>query len=127
MKTAFLKKSYDEVMAMPRTPHKKPKKPNIFFRTLIRILSAKDLIPIKFSFVKKDMEKAGKGPYLILMNHSCFLDLEIASAIFYPMPYGIVTTSDGFVGKDWLMRQIGCIPTQKFVSDLTLEIGRAHV
>ena len=59
MKTAFLKKSYDEVMAMPRTPHKKPKKPNIFFRTLIRILSAKDLIPIKFSFVKKDMEKAG--------------------------------------------------------------------
>lgn len=120
MKTAFLKKSYDEVVAMPRAPHKKPKRPNIFFRTLIRILSAKDLIPIKFSFVKKDMEKAGKGPYLILMNHSCFLDLEIASAIFYPMPYGIVTTSDGFVGKDWLMRQIGCFPTQKFVSDLQL-------
>ena len=120
MKTAFLKKSYDEVMALPRAPHKKPKKPNIFFRTLIRVLSAKDLIPIRFSFVKKDMERAGKGPYLILMNHSCFLDMEIASAIFYPMPYGIVTTSDGFVGKDWLMRQIGCIPTQKFVSDLTL-------
>ena len=120
MKTAFLKKSYDEVVAMPRAPHKKPKRPNLFFRTLIRILSAKDLIPIDFSYVKKDMKKAGKGPYLILMNHSCFLDLEIASAIFYPMPYGIVTTSDGFVGKDWLMRQIGCIPTQKFVSDLTL-------
>ena len=120
MKTTFLKKSYDEVAAMPRTPHKKPHKPNIFFRTLIRLLSAKDLIPIKFSFVKKDMERAGEGPYLILMNHSCFLDLEIASAIFYPMPYGIVTTSDGFVGKDWLMRQIGCFPTQKFVSDLTL-------
>ena len=120
MKTAFANKSYDEVVALPRPPHKKPIKPNIFFRTLIRVLSAKDLIPIKFSFVKKDMEKAGKGPYLILMNHSCFLDLEIASAIFYPMPYGIVTTSDGFVGKAWLMRQIGCIPTQKFVSDLTL-------
>ena len=120
MKTTFLKKSYDEVAAMPRTPHKKPHKPNIFFRTLIRLLSAKDLIPIKFSFVKRDMERAGEGPYLILMNHSCFLDLEIASAIFYPMPYGIVTTSDGFVGKDWLMRQIGCFPTQKFVSDLTL-------
>ena len=120
MKTTFLKKSYDEVAAMPRTPHKKPHKPNIFFRTLIRLLSAKDLIPIRFSFVKKDMERAGEGPYLILMNHSCFLDLEIASAIFYPMPYGIVTTTDGFVGKDWLMRQIGCFPTQKFVSDLTL-------
>ena len=120
MKTAFLKKSYDEVVAMPRAPHKKPKRPNLFFRTLIRILSAKDLIPIDFSYDKKDVKRAGKGPYLILMNHSCFLDLEIASAIFYPMPYGIVTTSDGFVGKDWLMRQIGCIPTHKFVSDLTL-------
>lgn len=120
MKTAFSRKSYDKVAAMPRAPHKKPKKPNIFFRTLIRVLSAIDLIPLKFSYVKKDIERAGEGPYLILMNHSCFLDLEIASAIFYPMPYGIVATSDGFVGKAWLMRQIGCIPTQKFVSDLTL-------
>ena len=120
MKTAFLKKSYDEVVAMPHAPHKKPIKPNIFFRTLIRVLSAKDLIPIDFSYKKVDMEKAGEGPYLILMNHSCFLDMEIASALLYPLPYGIVTTSDGFVGKDWLMRQIGCIPTQKFVSDLTL-------
>ncbi len=120
MKTAFLKKNYDEVVAMPRAPHKKPIRPNIFFRTLIRILSAKDLIPIQFTHVKKDMERAGEGPYLILMNHSCFLDMEIASAVLYPMAYGIVATSDGFVGKDWLMRQIGCIPTQKFVSDLQL-------
>lgn len=120
MKTVFVQKSYDDVVALPHAPHKKPHCPNIFFRTLIRVLSAKDLVPLKFSFTKTDMEKAGDGPYLILMNHSCFLDLEIASAIFYPMPYGIVTTSDGFVGKDWLMRQIGCIPTQKFVSDLQL-------
>jgi 1-acyl-sn-glycerol-3-phosphate acyltransferase len=120
MKTAFIKKSYEEVVAMPRASHKKPIKPNIFFRTLIRVLSAKDLIPIKFTHVKKDMERAGEGPYLILMNHSCFLDMEIASAVLYPMAYGIVATSDGFVGKDWLMRQIGCIPTQKFVSDLQL-------
>ena len=120
MKTAFAKKSYEQVVAMPRAPHKKPIRPNIFFRTLIRVLSAKDLIPIQFTHVKKDMERAGKGPYLILMNHSCFLDLEIASAVLYPMAYGIVATSDGFVGKDWLMRQIGCIPTQKFVSDLQL-------
>ena len=61
MKTAFMKKNYDEVVAMPRAPHYKPKKPNIFFRTLIRVLSAKDLIPIKFSIVRHDMEKAGKG------------------------------------------------------------------
>ena len=120
MKTRMLAKPYDEVMSLPRATRKKPKRPNLLFRTLVRVLSAKDLIPANFSFDKSDLARAGKGPYLILMNHSCFLDLEIVSRIFYPMPYGIVTTSDGFVGKEWLMRQLGCIPTQKFVSDISL-------
>ena len=35
------------------------------------------------------MEEAGPGPYLILMNHSSFIDLKIASRIFYPMPYNL--------------------------------------
>ncbi len=65
------------------------------------------------------MEDA-QGPCLILMNHCCFTDLQIVSRIFYPKPYGIVCTSDGFVGKAPLMRALGCIPTNKFVSDLTL-------
>ena len=67
------------------------------------------------------MEKLRKKePCLILMNHSCFNDFEVASTLLYPRPFNIVTTSDGFVGKNWLMRQIGCIPTQKFVTDVTL-------
>lgn len=66
------------------------------------------------------MEEVGKQPCLILMNHSSFIDMEIASTIFYPRPLSIVCTTDGMVGKAWLMRQIGCIPTQKFVSDITL-------
>ena len=45
------------------------------------------------------MEKIGKKePCLILMNHSSFADLQIASHIFFPKRYGIVTTTDGFVG-----------------------------
>jgi DNA-directed RNA polymerase subunit RPC12/RpoP len=54
------------------------------------------------------------------MNHSSFIDLKIVSKIFYPKPYSIVCTSDGLVGKRWLMRRIGCIPTQKFVTDMSL-------
>ena len=70
-----------------------------------------------------DMEKIGKDePCLILMNHSCFLDMQIAYRILYPRQFNIVATSDGFVGfgKALLMRLLGCIPTQKFVSDVTL-------
>ncbi len=120
MKTRFAEKSYEELMALPKDKPRKPKKPNLFFRTLVRILTSKDLIPAKFTYTDVDLSRAGKGPYLILMNHSCFLDLEIVSKIFYPKPYGIVTTTDGFVGKNWLMRQLGCIPTQKFISDFSL-------
>ena len=120
MKTIFAEKSYEELMALSKDKPRKPKKPNLFFRTLVRVLATKDLIPAKFTYEDEGLSRAGKGPYLILMNHSCFLDLEIVSKIFYPKPYGIVTTTDGFVGKNWLMRQLGCIPTQKFISDLSL-------
>ena len=92
----------------------------------MRVLGSFDLNATHFRFTEEDMEKAGKGPWLILMNHSAFIDLEIASRILYPKPYCIICTSDGFVGKDWLMRNLGCIPTQKFVSDITLIRDRQY-
>ncbi len=112
--------NYERVMALPRPEPMKPLKPNIFFRTIVRIASVLELSKVKFTYTSKDMEKAGKGPYLILMNHSSFIDLQIASKIFYPKPYCIVCTSDGFVGKKLLMRLLGCIPTKKFVTDVSL-------
>lgn len=118
MKIKTKKLSYDEVMALPRMKHKSPKLPSILFRTLVRVASQMDLWKARFRFTGK-VDKAG-GPYLILMNHSSFIDLEIASRILYPMRYNIVCTLDALVGKSWLMRQIGCIPTHKFVSDVTL-------
>ena len=90
-------------------------------QTVIRVLSILDLWPVRFRYEKHGMEKIGKGePCLILMNHSCFLDLKIASGIFYPQRYGIVSTYDTLVGKSLLMRLVGCFPTQKFVTDMNL-------
>ena len=112
--------SYDEVMALPRPKAFAPRKPMFLLQALIRLLGIPDLWSTRFTFKKHRMEEAGDGPYLILMNHSSFIDLKIASRIFFPKPYAIVCTSDGFVGKSLLMRFLGCIPTQKFVSDLSL-------
>ncbi len=120
MRIKTKKLSYEKVMAIKKPEHKNPIKPNILFRTLIRLLSIPDMLATKFTYTFEDKDKLEKGPYLILMNHSSFIDLKIASKIFYPMPYSIVCTSDGFVGKNWLMRFLGCIPTQKFVTDVTL-------
>lgn len=113
--------SYKEVLAKPAKKQKKPNKPSFFFRTLIRTVSIPDLLATNFKYKSIGMEKlSDKEPCLILMNHSSFIDLEIVSRIFYPRKYNIVCTSDGFIGKDWLMRQIGCIPTKKFVSEISL-------
>ena len=75
----------------------------------------------KFSYTTEDMEKVGNQPCLILMNHSSFTDMKLAYGIFYPKPMGIVTSVDGMSGiLGKLMRLLGCTPTHKYITDLTL-------
>lgn len=121
MKIKVLEADYDTVMAMPRARKIMPKKPAMPFRMLLKAASVPGLKGVDFEYNKVGMEKWGKGePALILMNHSSFIDLQIAATILFPRPFNIICTSDGFVGKQGLMYSIGCIPTQKFVTDTTL-------
>lgn len=112
---------YEKVLQLPVFPHSKPVKQNLFFRTLLKLLSVADLKATHFTLQKEGIEKLGDDePCLFLMNHSSFIDLKIAATILYPRSFHIVCTNDGFVGKDWLMRHIGCIPARKFINDVTL-------
>ncbi len=120
MKIGIKKLDYEKVMRIPLPKRKKPLRQNFFFRVIIKILSAITLKGSNFKYTVRDMEKTGGEPCLIFMNHSSFVDFEIASHILFPKPFGIVCTSDGFVGKELLMRIIGCIPTKKYVSDPAL-------
>lgn len=118
---------YEKVLALPKQKNKPTGKPSFLFATLIRLLAIGELRKTKFSYTTENAEVLKREPCLILMNHSSFIDLKIASKIIYPKKYNIVCTSDGFVGKNWLMRLIGCMPTKKFVTDLNLirDIKRA--
>ena len=121
MKIKPIKVSYDEFEAIQPEPHRRPKKQSWFFRKLLQIVSLPDLIATRFSYKKIGMEKLKKGePSFVIMNHSSFIDLEIVSHMFSDRPFNIVATTDSYVGKSWLIRQIGCIPTKKFVNDVTL-------
>ena len=121
MKITTKAMDYEKVMALKRPAHRKPIKPNYFLQTLIHLLSLPTFWKTKFSYKKHGMDKLDpKEPVLILMNHSSFTDMKLASGIFYPKKYSIVTTTDAFVGMEWLLRLVGCIPTQKFVNDVTL-------
>lgn len=120
MKIKTKKMSYEEAMGVEKPKRKRPKKPNIFFRSLINLASQIELKSVNFTYTSDGTEEIGDEPCLVLMNHSSFIDLEIASKILYPKSFGIVTTEDGFVGKEWLMRSIGCFPAKKFVADVNL-------
>ena len=124
MKIQTRKMDYVQVMARPRYRRKPPKKVNFFWRGLIRLLTVFGMAGTGFQYETQGLEQLKDQPCLILMNHSCFLDMQIAYRILFPRHFNIVATSDGFVGMGgfmgWLMRQIGCIPTQKFVTDLHL-------
>ncbi len=127
MKIRIRHRSYDEVMALPRPPHRRPRKPSLLLRTVVRLAAIPDLLATHFTY--RDHRNRGQDeglPYLVLMNHSSFLDLKIAYRILYPRPFGIVCTTDAFVGKPRLMRWLGCIPTQKFVTDMTLIRDMKH-
>lgn len=121
MKIKVKEMAYEEVLALPKQKRRHPKRPGLFFRTVIRIASVWDLLRTHFHCNRIGMEQLGKQePCLVLMNHSSFIDLEIAEAVMYPRPLNIICTSDGFVGKEWLMRSVGCIPTNKFVTDVAM-------
>ena len=125
MKISVKNLDYDKAMALPRPKRRQPIKPNMFWRTLIRGLTMVGMAGTDFKYETERMELLGKDePCLILMNHSCFLDMQMVHRIMYPRAFNIIATSDSFVGlgglMNWVMHQIGCIPTQKFVTDLSL-------
>lgn len=120
MKIPVKESTYAQVMALPRPRHHMPKRPGLLFRLLMRAAARKDLKETHFTYTSDPLTAEEAGPCLILMNHSSWIDLLMVTEIFKDRPYCTVCTGDGFVGKRYLMEQMGCIPTQKFVTDFTL-------
>ena len=112
---------YEKAAALKKEKRFRPLKPCLPIRVLLKAVSDPELKKVDFVCEKHGMEKLGKDePALFLMNHSSFIDLKIAAAELYPRPFIIVCTSDGIVGKKNLMRALGCIPTNKFITDTAL-------
>ena len=121
MKIKVKEMSYEEVLKLPRLQHKTPRKPPLWLSTIVRLACIPTLLQTKFIYTTERMDLVKDQPCLILMNHSSFTDMKLAFGIFYPQKLGIVTSVDamsGFLGK--LMRILGCTPTHKYVTDMTL-------
>jgi len=121
MKIKTKEMAYEDVLKLPRLKHKKPLKPQMWLASIVRLVCIPTLRKIGFTYISERMELVKDQPCLILMNHSSFTDMKLAFGIFYPKKLGIVTSVDamsGFLGK--LMRLLGCTPTHKYVTDLSL-------
>ncbi len=68
-----------------------------------------------------------KPPFLMLSNHNAFMDFKVLTKAIYPRRANYVVAIDGFIGREWLLRNVGCICKRKFTSDVTLVRQLARV
>ncbi len=64
--------------------------------------------------------KGLKPPYILLCNHNAFLDFKVATAAIFPHRSNFVVAIDGFIGREGLLRKVGCICKRKFTNDAVL-------
>lgn len=72
------------------------------------------------TIIRKSRTEGVKPPYLLLCNHNAFMDFKVATRAIFPYRANYVVAIDGFIGREWLLRDIGCICKRKFTSDIVL-------
>jgi hypothetical protein len=90
-----------------------------YLRPLTLALSLPDVIKHKTVITKTGMEGI-KPPYVLLCNHNAFMDFKVATKAIWPARANYVVAIDGFIGREKLLRNVGCICKRKFTNDLIL-------
>jgi ssDNA-binding Zn-finger/Zn-ribbon topoisomerase 1 len=113
-------KTYDEVKEMPRFDMKMmPKKPKWYLQIVAWFLSFPETFAVKSNIIKHDMDKV-QGPHIMLCNHNSFVDFKVATRAIFPKRSTYIVAVDGFINRENLMRNVGCFPKRKFVSDIAI-------
>ncbi len=90
-----------------------------YLMPLTIILSLPSVISHRNKLTKTGMEGI-KPPYILLCNHNAFMDFKVATKAMWPKRANYVVAIDGFIGREKLLRNVGCICKRKFTSDITL-------
>ena len=84
------------------------------------LLSFPDVWKHKVKIHRDPRLKDIKPPYLLICNHNSFTDFKVMTAAIFPHRANYVVALDGFIGREWIMRKVGCIAKRKFVNDVQL-------
>ena len=90
-----------------------------YLRPLSYFISLPDVKKHGMNLRKKGMEGV-KPPYVLLCNHNAFLDFKAATMAIWPDRANYVVAIDGFIGREKLLRDVGCICKRKFTNDIQL-------
>ncbi|MBO4413676.1 MAG: hypothetical protein J5830_03115 [Clostridia bacterium] len=97
----------------------KPRKTLDVLMPVIRALSVPDVK--KHGGILEDLRPADlRPPYILLSNHNAFMDFKVMSDAIWPNKANYVVAIDGFLGREKLLRDVGCICKRKFTSDILL-------
>ncbi|MBQ3859739.1 MAG: 1-acyl-sn-glycerol-3-phosphate acyltransferase [Clostridia bacterium] len=97
----------------------KPVRTKWYLRPLTIALSLPDVIRHRLMIRKTGVEGL-KPPYILLCNHNAFMDFKAATRAIWPQRANYVVAIDGFIGREKLLRDVGCICKRKFTSDPVL-------
>ena len=90
-----------------------------YLRPLTFLLSWPDTVKHRSVITKKGTEGL-RPPFLMLCNHNAFMDFKVATKAIFPLRANYVVAIDGFIGREGLLRSVGCICKRKFTNDITL-------
>ena len=77
--------------------------------------------------INKNHMKGLKPPYLLLCTHKSFIDFMVTTACIFPHRANYVVAIDGFIGRENLLRNVGCICKRKFTNDIQLVMNLRKV
>lgn len=93
-----------------------------YLRVLTWVLSFPVVWMRGLKITKTDMEGL-KPPYLLLCTHKAFMDFMVTTAAIFPRRANYIVAIDGFIGRETLLRKVGCICKRKFTNDIQLVLN----
>jgi len=105
------------------------RKPNRQWRILTPItwlLSFPKALAHRSRVDKTGVPKWLKPPYFLLCNHNSFMDFMIMTTAVFPKRANYVVAIDGYIGREWLLRAVGCICNRKFTRSINLVRNMLH-
>ncbi|HPX28770.1 MAG TPA: hypothetical protein PLW47_03540, partial [Sphaerochaeta sp.] len=88
-----------------------------YLRPLTWLLSYPEVWLRRLTITRRRMEGI-KPPFLLLCTHMAFIDFKVTTAALFPHRANYVVAIDGFIGREWLLRNAGGICKRKFTNDL---------